>query len=90
MAKVIAVFDVNSNGCSVRLDDGRTIMLDHAAGHSAPSIGDEIGGLKQGQIPPTIAQLNSPEQVQANLLSQVVHDASGKQKATGGDGPTKP
>lgn len=71
MAKIIAIFDVGSNGSKVRLDDGRTIEI---AGH--PSVGDEIFGAGPGGKPPvipmTIEQMNGGERVTANLPSEVV------------------
>ena len=69
MAKIIAIFDVGSNGSKVRLDDGRTIEIQ---GH--PSVGDEIFGVGPGGRPPVIPmtarQMNSRKQVEADVLSE--------------------
>ena len=72
MAKILAILDVNSDGHVVRLSDGSTATLPH--GGPVPTVGEELLGPPTLQFPPTIEQLNSPEQLAANILSeQVLH-----------------
>ena len=78
MLTVLAVLDVNSEGHVVRLSDGSTTTLLHTA--DVPSVGAELGS-PPVSIPPSIDHLNSPEQVAANVLSEMVkrYDATTQQ-----------
>lgn len=82
MAKIIQILDVNSEAHRVRLDDGRVITIDHGHGDDI-SVGafvadepeDRLARMPHREpevIPPSIEHLNSPEQVQANILSEIV------------------
>lgn len=83
MAKILQILDINSDGHRVRLDDGRVIQIPHGHGEDI-SVGadlDAAGGPgvsrhANSPIPPSIEHLNSPAQVEANILSEIVqpHD----------------
>ncbi len=85
MAKILQVLNVDSDGHRVRLDDGRVVDIPHGSG-DALSVGDELPPwfhpLRHPETsdPVTIAPvefLNGPEQVQANILSEIVQPHGG-------------
>jgi hypothetical protein len=79
MAKIIQVIDVNSEGHTFRLSDGSMVSAPHGGEHY--SIGDEWGKAPEPQGQPmTVEQAESPAQVEANLISEVVKPQS-KRKA---------
>ena len=92
MPKIIQVIDVDSLGHKVRLDDGRVMFL-HYTGRDI-SIGSDVEDAvctTPATIAPSVEFLNSPEQVQANILSEVVlqhgeSDASSEPSAAPGNG----
>lgn len=86
MARVIAIYDVGSNGCKVRLSDGRTLEIDHGP-NGMPTIGDEFMDIQKPKSRAmTIEEMNGPAQVQANILSQKVKDAEYISDSAGSDG----
>ena len=71
MAKIIQVLDVNSEGHRVRLDNGWTAVIPHNSREVV--IGAEFPSLVIPEaIAPSTEFLNSPAQVQANILSEIV------------------
>ena len=69
MAKIIQIIDVDSAGHQVRLDNGFLHTIAH--GGQSPQVGEE---LVEETHAPTIGQLNSPEQEQAQALSEEVSE----------------
>ena len=69
MPKILQVIDVNSDGHVVRLSDGSVATIPHGA--DVPCVGAEFGD-PPAEIPPTIEQLNSPAQIAANILSEIM------------------
>lgn len=88
MAKVLQIIDVDSDGHKIRLDDGRVVYAPH--GGELPHIGQEFTEIAQpvsDDAPeveeepadevkaPTIEQLDSDAQAQAQDLSVIVNQA---------------
>ena len=82
MAKIIQILDVNSDGHRLRLDNGGVVLVPHGTGQDL-NVGDELKpwGIRtqRSERAPSLEFLNSPQQVQANILSEVVlqHDKPG-------------
>ena len=88
LPKIIQILDVDSDGHTVRLSNGDVIKLPHTENHP-PTVGEVLQELKDGRtavfpetggravrvIPMALAQMNSPEQVAANVLSEIVKDS---------------
>ena len=75
MAKIIQILDVNSDGHRLRLDNGGVVLVPHGTGQDL-NVGDELKpwGIRtqRAESAPSLEFLNSPQQVQANILSESV------------------
>lgn len=72
MPKVIQIIDVDAEGHKLRLDNGDIVRTQHPY---VPHLGEELGVDPTHATPPTVEQMNSAAQVEANILSEVVKDA---------------
>ena len=73
MPKIIQLIDSDSDGHKFRLDNGTLVTVPYGGGHY--SVGDTFGdpgSVHRMSMAPTVEQLESPAQVAANVLSELV------------------